>query len=202
MVTSNTTDAVESNEPPSRSANHRGSPKSFLLRAPTFHLVVIVVLLATTLGFATWRWISIHRLEREIAANKQQTREAMVAQSGELLQLTAMPLAWAIRGEVLTNNTSNIDAFMEKLVREKYVKRIVFVDAAGKIVSSTNMKLKDQLSMTALPGVDIVATQPRVDQSGSDLRIIVPVMSFERQIGTLVLDYSTGRAIDAKLALQ
>lgn len=113
-----------------------------------------------------------------------------------------MPLAWAIRGEVLTNNTSNIDAFMEKLVREKYVKRIVFVDAAGQVVSSTNIKLKNQPAAAALPGVDIVATQPRVDHSGSDLRIIVPVMSFERQIGTLVLDYSSGRAIDAKLALQ
>lgn len=85
MITSKRTHDLESNEAPSR--YHRGRLTSFFLRAPKFHLVVILVLLATTVGFATWRSISIYRLEREIAANKLQTREAMVAQSGELLQL-------------------------------------------------------------------------------------------------------------------
>jgi hypothetical protein len=171
-----------------------------LRRSPKFHLVLIVMLLATTLGFATWRSMSVHRLEGEVVANRQQAREAMVAVSGELLQLTAIPLAWAIRGELLTNNASNIDAYMEKLVQEKYVKRIMFVDADGTIVSSTNVKLKDQLAAEALPGVDMAATQPRVEVLGGDLRMIVPVMSFERQLGTLVLEYSAGRAIDARLA--
>ncbi|MCX5745334.1 MAG: hypothetical protein NT062_22890 [Proteobacteria bacterium] len=111
----------------------------------------------------------------------------------QLLRLSALPLAWAIRGEVLSSNPGNIDTFMEKLVREKSVKRIVFVDAAGKVVSSTNLKLKDQLAATALPGIDLTATQPRVEPAGSDLRIVVPVMSFDRQIGTLVLDYMSPR---------
>lgn len=200
MMTTKTADALASSDGSSMTSNHRGRLASFLLGAPKFHLVLIAVLLVTTLGFAMWRSISIYRLEGKIATNKQQTRDAMVAQSGELLQLTAIPLAWAIRGEVLTNNTSNIDAYMDKLVQQKYVKRIVFVDGAGRIVASTNVKLKDQPAATALPGVDIVATRPRVDRSGAELQIVVPVMSFERQIGTLVLDYSSGQAIDAKLA--
>jgi hypothetical protein len=45
----------------------------------------------------------------------------------------------------------------------------------------------------------MAATNPRIDESGGDLRVVVPVMSFERQVGTLVLDYSSRRAIDAKL---
>ena len=90
--------------------------------------------------------------------------------------------------------------YMDKLVQEKYVKRIVFVDASGKIVSSTNTKLKDQPAAAALPGIDMMATTPRVDRTGDDLRIVVPVMSYERQVGTLVLDYSTSRSIETKLA--
>jgi len=99
----------------------------------------------------------------------------------------------------LTNNTSNIDAYMTKLVQEKYVRRIVFADVRGVVVASTNVKLDGESATIALPGVDLVATRPRVDRAGSDLRLVVPVTAFERQIGTLVLDYSTGRSIDTKL---
>ncbi len=204
-MTSKTVDAVDAVDTKesggsSKASHHRGKLTSYLLSAPKFHLALIVVLLATTFGVVIWRSISVHRLDDEIATTKQHAREAMVAQSGELLRLTATPLAWAIRGEVLSNQTSNIDAYMDKLVHEKYVKRIVFVDATGTIVASTNAKLKHQPAATALPGIDLAATEPRVDESGDDLRIVVPVMSFERQIGTLVLDYATRKAIDAKLA--
>ncbi len=198
-MTTKTAHVMESSGTPDTTPAHRGRVTKFLLSAPKFHLGLIVVLLATTVGFAVWRSVSIHRLEDEIAMTEQRARNAMVAQSGELLQLTAIPLAWAIRGEVLSGGTQNIDAYMEKLVHAKYVKRIVFVDAAGKIVSSTNSKLKGQPAATALPGVDMAATNPRIDESGGDLRVVVPVMSFERQVGTLVLDYSSRRAIDAKL---
>lgn len=124
----------------------------------------------------------------------------MTVQAGELLQLTAIPLAWAIRAGVVAGDLRDIDTYMDKLVQEKYVKRIVFVDGAGTIVSSTNTKLKDQPAATVLPGVDMKATTPRVDRAGDDLRIVVPVMSYERQVGTLVLDYSVGRSIETKLA--
>ncbi len=138
-------------------------------------------------------------LEHEAATNDQHAREAMVTQAEELLQLASLPLAWSIRNDVLTNNTSNIDAYMTKLVQEKYVRRIVFADVRGVVVASTNVKLDGESATIALPGVDLVATRPRVDRAGSDLRLVVPVTAFERQIGTLVLDYSTGRSIDTKL---
>lgn len=171
-----------------------------LLEPSRFHLVLIVVLLGTVLGLAVWRSVSVHRLEEELGASKAQARGALYAQAGELLELSAIPLAWAIRAGVLSNDLSDIDAYMDKLVKEKFVKRIVFVDATGTIVSSTNTKLKDQPAAAALPGIDLAATTPRVDRTGEDLRIVVPVMSYERKVGTLLLDYSTSRSIETKLA--
>jgi hypothetical protein len=178
----------------------RGRIASVLLKPSKLHLVLVVVLLLTTLGFAVWRSTSIRSLENEVAATRAQAHDAMTMQAGELLQLTAIPLAWAIRAGVVANDVRDIDMYMDKLVQEKYVKRIVFVDAEGVIVSSTNTKLEDQPAATALPGIDMKATTPRVDRAGDDLRIVVPVMSYERQVGTLVLDYSTSRSIETKLA--
>lgn len=182
-----------------RHPRRRERVATLLLKPSKLHLVLVVVLAMTTLGFAVWRSASVHSLENEVAATRAQARDAMTVQAGELLQLTAIPLAWAIRAGVMSNDLRDIDMYMDKLVQEKYVKRIVFVDASGKIVSSTNTKLKEQDAATALPGIDLAATTPRVDQTGDDLRIVVPVMSYERQVGTLVLDYSTSRSIEKKL---
>lgn len=172
--------------------------KRYLFGAPKLHLALIVLLAAASLAMFVWRLVSVTRLEGEVRDVKAQARTAMVAQSGELLQLSATPMAWAIRAELLSNDIGDIDAYMVKLVAEKYVKRIVFVDATGTIVSSTNVKLKGQPAAAALPGLQLTATTPRVEQAGSDLRMVVPVMDFERQIGTLVLDYASA-SIDAKL---
>ncbi len=172
-----------------------------LLLVPSrLHLVLVVLLLATTLGLAIWRFASVQRLEREVVATREQAREAMAAQTSELLQLTAMPLAWSIRAGVMANDLRDVDVYMDKLVQERFVKRIVFVANDGVIRASTNSKLKGQPAAAALPGVDLTVTKPRVESVGEDLRIVVPVMSYERQVGALVLEYATARSIDSKLA--
>lgn len=196
-----TVDTTDAGPPDVKSRPRRRARVASLLLEPSkLHLALVVVLLVTTLGFAIWRSLSVRELENEVAASRAQARDAMRVQAGELLQLTAIPLAWAIRAGVVADDVRDIDMYMDKLVQEKYVKRIVFVDASGKIVSSTNTKLKGQSAATALPGIDMMATTPRVDRTGDDLRIVVPVMSYERQVGTLVLDYSTSSSIETKLA--
>lgn len=179
-------------------APSRGRVASFLLGAPRFHLAVIVVLAIATLWFAIWRLVSVGSLEGKVRAERKAARAAMIAQSGELLQLSATPMAWAIRAELLANDVGDIDAYMQKLIKEKYVKRIVLIDASGTIIASTNTKLKGQLARVAVPDVALASTQPTVAQAGEDLRLVVPVMDFERQIATLVIDYA-GQSIDAKL---
>lgn len=198
-MTTKATDISGSGTTSGAAGRPRGRVTAFLRNAPTFHLVLIGLLLALAIALAIWRAISIDRLEDELAATRKHDREVMFVQSGDLLRLTAIPLAWAIRSAAMSNATGDIDAYMQQLVQEQFVKRIVFVDTSGKVVSSTNMKLKDQPAASVLPGIDLAATAPRVEHAGDDLRIIVPVMSFERQIGTLVLDYSFARSIDAKL---
>lgn len=183
-----------------RAHRPRGRFANALLKPSKLHLVLVLVFAATTIAFGIWRAISVHSLENEVAATRAQAHDAMIGQAGELLQLTAIPLAWAIRAGVVTKDIGDIDTYMDKLVQEKYVKRIVFVDETGTIVASTNTKLKDQPAATALPAVDLRASSPRTERIGEDLRIIVPVMSYERQVGTLLLDYSTSRSIDSKLA--
>ncbi len=178
----------------------KGRVARALLVPSKLHLVLVVLLLAATLALAIWRFSSVQRLEGEVAATRVEAREAMTVQAGELLQLTAIPLAWAIRSGVVANDMRDVDVYMDKLVQERFVKRIVFVAEDGVIQASTNTKLKGQPAATALPGVDLAVTKPKVESVGEETRIIVPVMSYERQVGALVLEYSTSRSIDSKLA--
>jgi hypothetical protein len=189
--------AAAADAPKSTSAS-RGRFASYFFGAPKLHLALIVLLSGALVAALVWRFLSVHELEGEIAAGKRDARAAMVEQSSELLRLTATPMALAIRAELLANDIGDIDAYMNKLITEKFVKRIVLVDAAGTVVSSTNIKLKDQAAAAALPGVDLTMTEPHTTTAGADLRIVVPVMDFERLIGSLVLDYSS-QSIDAKL---
>ncbi|HUH04405.1 MAG TPA: hypothetical protein VML75_20560 [Kofleriaceae bacterium] len=154
------------------------------------HLVLIAALGSAVLAILVWRMVSVSALEREIATVKEEARAGMMEQSGELLRLSATPMAWAIRAELLANDMTDIDAYMDKLITEKYVKRIVLVDASGTITASTNVKLKGQPAASALSGVNLEVSEPFITKDGSDLRVIVPIMDFESQIGTLVLDYS------------
>jgi hypothetical protein len=163
------------------------------------HVALAAILAVAVIGLLVWRSVSVQNLEADVRATRAQAREAMTVQAAELLQLTAIPMAWAIRSAVATNDLRDVDMYMDKLVHEDHVRRVVFVDGTGTIVASTNAKLEDQPAAVAMPGIDMVAAEPRVDRAGDDLRIVVPVMSYERQVGTLVLEYSLARSIDRKL---
>lgn len=174
--------------------------KRWLVEPSRLHVALVVILLAAVVGLIVWRSMSVRSLESDVREGREQAREAMTVQAGELLQLTAIPMAWAIRSAVATGDLRDVDTYMDKLVHEKHVKRVVFVDGSGTVKASTNTKLKDQPAAQVLPGIDLVASEPRVDRAGDDLRIVVPVMSYERQVGTLILEYSLARSIDGTLA--
>lgn len=126
--------------------------------------------------------------ERELVG---QSRTALTQQTIELLQLGATPLAWAIRSELMAGDLRDIDAYMLTLIKEKYIKRITLVDRTGNIVAATNLKLKGQTGAAAFPGVVLEGSEARVISEKDHIRVIVPVMDFDVQIGTLVLDYAS-----------
>lgn len=179
-----------------------GRIKTYLLSAPRFHLATIAVLAVAVMVLAVWGIIDRHRadtaLERQRATMTAKARTALEQQTNELLALSAGPLAWAFRAEMLAGDVADLDAYMAKLAGLEYVRRVVVFDEQGKVIASTNMKFKGQTLHDVFPDVALTGTEPRVTATTDDLRTIVPIMGFDRQIGTVVVDYAKA-SVDKKL---
>ncbi|MEZ4369092.1 MAG: hypothetical protein R2939_22835 [Kofleriaceae bacterium] len=168
----------------------RGRVARYLLSAPRLHLAVIVLLALGVVTMVVWRMVSVGALEREVTQREARAQASLQAQAGELLMLSATPLAWVVRTELMADDLGDIDAYLAKLVDEPGVERIVVVGDDDLIVASTDLKLEGASAATALDDVELAVPAPVVEQVGDELRLVVPVMAFDRQIATLVLDYA------------
>jgi hypothetical protein len=122
----------------------------------------------------------------EMAAQQQ---EALDAQSRDMLHLTAPPLAWAVRGEMMRENLSQVDDYFREFVREEGVLSIFLIDKENKVVLATNRKLETQPADQVVSQAIQDAESVLIEKLDSTLRMGVPIMSFNEKIGVLVLDY-------------
>jgi len=156
-------------------------------------LYTIFVLLLLAFGLWVWKELSVRKLEREMGdqrtemQSEQQT--ALEAQARAMLQLTALPLAWAVRSEMMQGNLSQIDDYFRDFVKERGVQSIFLIDKENKVVLATNRKLEtepaDQVVSQAIRDAESI----RIEKSDSMLRLGVPIMSLNEKLGILVVDY-------------
>jgi len=106
-----------------------------------------------------------------------------------MLRLTARPLAWAVRAEIMRNNLGQVDDYLTDFVREPRVARVLLIGKAGTVELATDRKLlttpaENVVSRAVLETADVL-----VEQSKSTVRLAVPIMSFDERLGVLVVDY-------------
>ena len=122
----------------------------------------------------------------EMAAQQQ---EALDAQARNMLRLTAPPLAWAVRAEMMRENLSQVDDYFREFVREEGVQSIFLIDKENKVVLATNRKLETQPADQVVSHSIQDAESVLIEKSDATLRMGVPIMSFNEKMGILVVDY-------------
>ncbi len=125
----------------------------------------------------------------ERAAADSTRRQAMSGQARDLLRLSARPLAWSVRAEMLRGNLGQVDDYFRELVRERPVSSLMLVDKDGRVALATNRKLETQPAEPLVSKALLESADVAVEESGTTLRMAVPVMGFDRRLGTLVVDY-------------
>jgi len=159
-------------------------------------LYTIFVLLLLAFGIWVWKELSVRKVEQEMGDQRiemeKEQQTALEAQARAMLQLTAMPLAWAVRSEMMQGNLSQINDYFGDFVREKGVQSIFLIDKENKVVLATNRKLE------TLPADQVVSQSIRdaesvqIEKHDSVLRLGVPIMSLNEKLGVLVVDYTAG----------
>jgi hypothetical protein len=181
-----TASAAAESEPPKPSRPRR-RPLVYATAA------VVVVLILATLAVYVWKLTAVRgleaRLTQERNASSSAQRQALDAQARELLRLTARPLAWSVRAELLRGNLGQVDDYFRELVRERGVAQIMLVDEKGRIALATNRKLETQPAEAIVKPALLGASDVASEESGASLRLAVPVMAFDRRLGTLIVDY-------------
>lgn len=132
----------------------------------------------------------------EVAAASAGARQALDARVEDLLRLSAVPLAWAIRADLIVGNLQRIEGYMNEFSRESLVSGVVLADAKGKIVLATDKAVEKQKfdAVYPLEYLGIESPTMRRDERGG-YRLIVPIMGLSARAGTLVVVY-TSIAVD------
>ncbi len=157
----------------------------------------ITILVAIILLVALWAWKAIEtnkiRKNAETEQNNLKTEaEGYIVQTHEQhLRLLAKPFVWAVRSQMLEGNMSQVNLYMNEMVKEKNFQRISLVDAQGKIISSTNKKDEGQAFATIGNDADLSNDQTNVQVlQDSVIHLTSPVMGFNNRLGTLVISYN------------
>lgn len=199
MSEPNTLDSPKTQEPTAGPAPARAESSRTWVPAGRQRLILYAVggalaaLLLLALGVYVWKALAIARLERQFETEREQSstarQQALAGQAREMLLLSARPLAWAVRAELLRGNLAQVDEYFREYVREHGVQSLVLVGQDGTVTLASNRKLETLPADGLLSRALLEATEPRVEEAGSALRLAVPVMGFDRRLGVLVIDY-------------
>jgi len=133
----------------------------------------------------------------EVAAAAAQARQALDARAEDLMRLSAVPLAWAIRADLIVGNLQRVEAYMNEFARENLVSGAVLADSKGQILLATDKALEKRNFDVVYPAEYLGVESPamRRDERGA-YRLIVPIMGLSARAGTLVVVYA-GAPVEA-----
>jgi len=158
-------------------------------------LMIIGVTLILLIGVWIWKAIEIKSLKKasekdKIALKEQATRQ--IVESNEVhLKLLAKPIIWALRSEMMQGNLSQVNLYLNDLVKEKDFQEIVVANAKGTIVSSTNKKDEGQPFSTIGKESSLSSDDTNLENVSDSLLIMTsPIMGFNNRLGTLYIKYS------------
>lgn len=159
------------------------------------YIIIIGVALVLILGVWIWKTIQINQINK-IAERDQQTlsetaSRQIVQSSEEHLKLLAKPIVWSMRSEMMQGNLSQINLYINDLVKEKNFQRIAIANEKGIVISSTDKKDEGQ-SFSVLASEDALSSDDTHVENIADSVLVMtsPIMGFNNRLGTLYINYT------------
>ena len=162
-------------------------PKQNKLKQFFFKHIVSFLLLIILIVVYVWFNMKINTIEKNNTKQKQEIENTYTLKIDSIelstIKLTSKVLSWAVRSELLRENTEQIDQFFNNFVKEKNINRVDLIEpVTGAIVKSTDKKLEGTMANgKMLNSVDIV------ENDSSTLSLINPILGLDKTIGILVI---------------
>lgn len=167
-------------------------------RARKAWLALVAALLVAIGVLYVWKLVAVSQVRTEMAAQRDSLHaralRALDDRTGELLRLSAAPLGWTMRGEMLRRNYDQANRFLNEFVRESGVERVVIGVPSDSILLATDKRIEGSRFSDHFPGDLLGVTEPRVARAdGGAYRVTVPILGPTRTLGVLVLDFRPER---------
>jgi len=171
-----------------------------------YRLPIIAVAIVAVIGLAIIGWlyvskgIAVRQAQEADAARRAEWVRQVDAHHADTvkqsLNLFGVPLAWAIRREMMAGNLDQVDQYVSDLVKLKGVERVTVAKADGSIVVASDRgdlgaafgSLYAERHLTA---EQIVAEETAPGQ----WLLVVPVMGLTARLGTVAIGYQAPSSV-------
>lgn len=147
------------------------------------YLYIIGILVVIIVGVYLWKVIAVRSVENR-------SQQMIVGKTGELLRLTAIPLAWTIRNEMLKEDYDQINNYLNSFIKEPHIKLVVVVKADGTVVVATDKKLEGTQFSSLYPVELLSPDDIRVSKDkDANILLVCPIMGLNARLGTALIIY-------------
>ncbi|HEY9098873.1 MAG TPA: hypothetical protein VIN38_08385 [Thiobacillus sp.] len=183
------------NPTPKQTSGLDGSKKIML------GLAAVLVVVVAVMYF--WKTSAVSAVESKLVeaqAQSVQERSELIERARQLdarddvesLKRFSIPLAWAIRRELMASNLDQVDQYLSELVQMPGFGSAVLANPEDKVMVATDRKNLAEPFSTLYPAQYLQAKEVRIEPtSAGGLRAIIPVMGLNQQLGTLVVEYTS-----------
>lgn len=165
-----------------------------------YRLLIIVAAVGIAIGVAVIGWLAaskgsaVKQAEETAATERAGLVRLAQAQHADTVKQSliqfGVPLAWAIRREMMAGNLDQVDQYVTDLVKMKGLDQVMVAKADGTIVVASDRKnlgapFASLYAERYLSADQIVADEPAPGQ----WLLVVPVMGLNARLGTVVIEY-------------
>ncbi len=164
-------------------------------------LGLVIALVAVAAYMYGWKVAAVDTVEKKLAQAEAQQAEAHAqqikqikqldeARAEEALRLFSIPLAWAIRRELMVGNLNQVDQYFGQLVQIKGFKSAVLARPDGKVIVASDRKKLVETFSGLYPGVNLDSNEIMLERVGNGIfRAIIPIFGLNKHLGMVVVEY-------------
>lgn len=159
------------------------------------YIITIGIALVLILGVWIWKTIEINQIRKAADRDQQTLREVasrqIVQASEEHLKLLAKPIVWSMRSEMMQGNLSQVNLYINDLVKEDNFQRIAIANDKGIVISSTDKKDEGQPFSVLTSETALNSNATSVENIEDSVLVMTsPIMGFNNRLGTLYINYT------------
>lgn len=159
---------------------------------------LLIIVAAIGLAIIGWLYVSkgmaVRQAEDTAAAQRAEMVKQATAQHAETvkqsLTMFSVPLAWAIRREMMADNLDQVDQYVTDLVKQKGFERMVVAKTDGAVAVASDRKNLGSPFGSLYAERYLTLEQISVEEtSPGKWLVIVPILGLNARLGTVAIEY-------------